>query len=115
MNHLLRDHGPRELLKAARDGVPPVAHHTVGDSAELLRQVRQELRTRGITLAAQVLAIELRRFPVITLAYHRGLDEAREAVRTGRGLCHGAHYEAFEIELSCARLCWRRPVVGGAA
>jgi hypothetical protein len=115
MNHQLRDIGPRELLKAAAGGAPPLSHYTITDSAELLRQARQELRDRGITLAAEVLAIELRRFPVITLAYHRGLDGARSAVRTGRGGCHGVDYETFEIELSCARLCWRRPGCGGMA
>jgi hypothetical protein len=113
MNHQLRDVGARELLKAALDGAPPLAHYTVGDSEEVLRRARQELRSRGISLAAQVLAIELRRFPVITLGYHRGLDGARDAVRIGRGIQQGVDYEEFEIELSCARLVWRRALTGG--
>jgi hypothetical protein len=118
MNMQLRDMGARELLKAAINGLLSSQWtrqpcHTVGDSGAILARAKDELRGRGISLAAQVLVIEMTRVPVISLAYHRGLDHAMGAMCTGRGCLGGQHYEFWEIELTCARLCWRRPVAQG--
>lgn len=119
MNMQLRDMGPRELLQAVLSGLRTSRWtrkpcHTEGDSGTILARARHELRARGISLAAQVLAIETSRIPVISLAYHSGLDDAVGAMRTGRGRLRGQEYEFWEIELRCARVCWRKPVSQGA-
>lgn len=121
MNMQLRDLGARELLKTAIHGLRSSQWtrqpcHTVGDSGVILARAKDELRARGISLSAQVLVIEMNgRVPVISLAYHKGLDHAVGAVCSGRGCQHGQHYEAWEIELTCARICWHRPVTPGGA
>lgn len=117
----VRDYGPRELLRAALDGVRTSRWirqpcHTIRcDPAAILARVRQALRDRGLGADTQVLAIEMSRVPVISLAYHPGLDYARGAFRTGQGCLKGRPFEFWEIDLECARVCWRRPVLEGAA